>query len=134
MRFLTVLVSVALLGCVTAKVERLTPTVYPAISPDSVTIFADMTELTAADTIGYERVAMIFTKGTEGMTDHQALLRRARQEAAKLGANGILMMQFAEGGYSRLWGTHKPNQGDVIAIRWWVKPAGEPPPESATAR
>ena len=109
-----------LTACVTAKTEFLTPTRYAPISMDSVTIFMGAAEL-QADSIAYERVAMIFLKGSQTFTDQQAMIRKAREEAGKMGCNGIVVSTMVEGGYNRFWGTENPRQGTVIAIRWWVK-------------
>jgi len=103
-------------GCVSAKVTRLVPTVYEPISPEQVTVLVDIREL-LADTIRYERLAVINLSGDGGgMTDQTDLLNKAREEAAKLGANAIIIGGYSQGdamGYT-------PNEGSAIAIRYEV--------------
>lgn len=117
-------------ACVTAKIEQLSPNTYPPIPPEHVTVFMSPDEL-RADTIQYERIAMIFTKGSAEFTDNQKHLRKAREEAAKLGANGIIIQGTEPGGrYNWFWGTSSNREQSIMAIRWNVIPpdARQPPP------
>lgn len=113
MKRLTVVVIGALVtGCVTAKITRLVPTVYEPISPEEVTVLADISELDA-DTIRYERLAVINMSGVGGgFTDQTDMLNRAREEAAKLGANAIIFGGYTQG--------DSENEGSVIAIRYVI--------------
>lgn len=116
------LVTIAALvtGCVTANVTRLVQTVYPPNAPEEVTVLADISEL-MADTIRYERLAIINLSGDGGgFTDQTDMLNKAREEAAKLGANAILLRGYTQGDYNALWGTQSDNEGSAIAIRYWI--------------
>jgi hypothetical protein len=115
-RLAAVTIAALVTGCVSANVTRLVPTVYEPISPEEVTVLVDIREL-LADTIRYERLAVINMSGDRGgMTDQTDLLNKAREEAAKLGANAIIISGYSQGdsaGYT-------PNEGSAIAIRYEI--------------
>ena len=125
-----VILAVFLAACIRANTEFLSPRRYPPIEMDSVTVFIGAEEL-QADSIEYERVAMIeyervtmiFVNGSQSLTDQQGMIKKAREDAAKIGANGIVVSVMVEGSYNAFWGTESPRQGTVIAVRWRVKPA-----------
>jgi len=114
-------------GCVTANIERLSPVSYPPTSPESVTVFLDPGEL-RSDSIRYERLALIFTSGSSELTSSGSHVRKAREEAAKLGANG-LVVQSREAGGRHNWflGTTSPRESSAMAIRWWTTSAPTAP-------
>ena len=118
---ITMLVLVA--GCVSAQVTRLVPTVYPPIAPAQVTVLADISEL-MVDTIRYERLAVITMSGdSDGFTNQADMLNKAREEAAKIGANAIIMSGYTQGSSV----TFSSNEGSAIAIRYEiVRPANIP--------
>lgn len=110
------LVAIAALvtGCVSANVTRLVQTVYPPIAPGEVTVLADIREL-MSDTIRYERLAIINMSGDGGgFTDQTDMLKKAREEAAKLGANAIIISGYTQGG------DYTDNEGSAIAIRYRI--------------
>lgn len=116
-----VLLALLTTACVTAKVTRLgmSPTDYAPISPDEVTVLADISEL-EADTIRYERIAIINMSGSGGgWTDQDDMLKKARQEAAKLGANAVIISGYTQGDYNAFWGSSSQNEGSAMAIRYW---------------
>ena len=115
-RIAVLTVAALVTGCVSANVTRLVQTVYPPISPEEVTVLADIREL-MVDTIRYERVAVITMSGDSGgFTDQTDMLNKAREEAAKLGANAIPLGGYAQGD-AEGW---VPNEGSAIAIRYEV--------------
>jgi hypothetical protein len=118
-RALLLTLVVALSACVRAETEFLSPQRYSPIAVDSVTIFTGAAEL-EPDSIAYERLAMIFLKGDQSFTDQRDMIRKAREEAAKIGANGIVISTMAEGQYDAFWGVQGDRQGSVVAIRWWI--------------
>ncbi len=121
------LVTLVSTGCVTTNIERLSPVSYPPTSPESVTVFMDPGEL-RSDSIHYERLAMIFTSGSSELTSNSEHLRKARQEAAKLGANGLVVQSREAGGrHNWFWGTSSPRESSVMAIRWWTTSAPAAP-------
>ena len=112
------LVAVTLLatGCVTAKVTRLVPTEYAPVPPEQVTVLVDISEL-LADTIRYERIAVINLSGDD-FTNQAQMLTKAREEAGKLGANAVIMI-----GYRREFewlSDGIPDTGSAIAIRYEI--------------
>ena len=118
-RFAALVLTLLVVGCVSAKVTRLVSTVYPPIFPEDVTVLADISEL-YADTIRYERLAIINMSGDGGgFTDQTDLLNKAREEAAKLGANAILLSGYTQGELGDFWDS-SPNEGSAIAIRYEV--------------
>jgi hypothetical protein len=112
-------------ACVTATIHHLSPTVYPPVEVIDVTTFMSPDEL-LADSIAYERIAMIFTKGSSAFTDGGAHFKTAREEAARIGANGLVVQSAEQGGrYNWFWGSSTPRESSVMAIRWWVVPGGQ---------
>jgi hypothetical protein len=117
-----VVVGLALIvsGCVSAQITRLVPTIYPPISPDQVTVLVDISEL-MTDTIRYERLAVITMSGDGGgFTDQADMLSKAREEAAKIGANAIILGGYEQGDFDALTGASLANEGSAIAIRYTV--------------
>lgn len=99
-------------------VERLSQNTYPPVAPDDVTVFTSLGPL-CADTIRYEEIAKIFTNASEFVGD-QAHLRRATEEAANLGANGIILQATTTSWWDILvfdW-----RDQTFTAIRWAVIP------------
>jgi hypothetical protein len=88
----TVVAILILAGCASSHV--LVGTVRPPISPDQVKIYLHPPEK-------YEEVAIIdaSSRGSPAFTDQQKMdkaIARLREEAAKLGANGILLEGTAD--------------------------------------
>ncbi len=110
-------------GCVKASVQYLSPETFAPIPVDSVTIFMTPDEL-EADSIAYMRVAIIHLKGDQSFTSQESIYRKAREEAAKLGCNGLVIPTVEEGKTTWNWlsGTStSQRQAQAFAIRWWVK-------------
>lgn len=110
-------------GCVKASVQYLSPETFAPIPVDSVTIFMTPDEL-EADSIAYTRVAIIHLKGDQTFTSQESIYRKAREEAAKLGCNGLVIPSVEEGKTTWNWlsGTStSQRQAQAFAIRWWVK-------------
>jgi hypothetical protein len=84
----------------------------------------DVSEL-QADSIAYDRIAMIYLKGDQTFTDQEDLFRKAREKAAEIGANGLMFQSMTEGKYSWFWGTESPRQGNCMALRWRIIPPEE---------
>jgi len=125
-----------LTSCVSARIQRLSPVVYPPISAEQVTVFMDPGEL-RADSIRYDRVALIFTSGSSKMTSSDQHVRKAREEAAKLGANGVVIQTYDPGGrHNWFWRTSSNRESSVMAIRWSTVPVApvRQPAEVSTAQ
>jgi Bacterial Ig-like domain (group 2) len=119
------------IGCVAARVEQLSPTRYPPTDPEQVTVFMDPAEL-RADSIRYDRIAMIFTQGSSEFTSSDQHLHKAREEAARLGANGIVVQSHDPGGrYNWFWGTSSQRESSVMAIHWYTVPVTHVPSPGA---
>jgi len=121
-RYTLLALGLALVGCVTANVQTLSPKTYAAIPVDSVTVFLDVSEL-QADSIAYERLALIHLKGDQTFTDQESLFKKAREKAAELGANGVVFAGMEEGRTTWNWltGASTSNrQAQAFAIRWCV--------------
>jgi hypothetical protein len=116
MRWTVLMVALGCGGCVHASLTTLSPNTYPAISIDEVTVLADISEL-AVDTIRYERLALIHMTGSsDGLTNAEDLIRKAREEAAKIGANAIVLSGYEPGRVSTI------SEGSAIAVRYWIVP------------
>ncbi len=87
------LAGLALAGCVTSHV--LVGTARPPISPDQVKIYMQ------PPTVPYERIAILETSSRDSLAftaqgKMNAVIARLKAEAAKLGANGVLLQGLAD--------------------------------------
>jgi hypothetical protein len=105
------LLAVTAMGCVRSTTEILSPSRYPPTFPESVTVFISVADVDAQG-LAFERVAMLFVRATAEFTQENAIMRRAREDAAKLGANGIIMGNTREPGN---WGSDR--QERIMAVR-----------------
>lgn len=80
-----------LTGCVHTSVTRLSTEEYPPLSPSEVAIYLEEEDIPA----DYEKVALIYVEASERIGIDE-LYEETREEAAKLGANGILVIGFRE--------------------------------------
>lgn len=109
-----------LAGCVHTDVTRLQNATYSPTDPEAVRIFLDEGDIPGS----YEKVALIHTSGSNEFTSREKHVRRAREEAAALGANGILLKgvkgpsaadkavaAFVSSGFT-------DKEGEMIAIRY----------------
>lgn len=111
------LLAAALGGCVRSTTELLTPVKYPPTTPDSVTVYVSVADVEAQH-LAYDRVAMLFIRADASLTNENAIVRRAREDAAKVGANGVILGDTREPGF---WSSDR--QARVLAIRTQLKPA-----------
>ena len=115
-RYCSILVAVTAMGCVSSKTEFLSPARYPPTVPDSVTVFVSVADIDAQG-LAYERVAMLFISADARYTNELAIMRRAREDAAKIGANGVIL------GETREAGAWNPNRAArVLAVRTRPRP------------
>lgn len=110
---------VALGGCVSTNVTRLgAPVNYAPVAVDSVVVYR-----TAAQVPGrYEEIALLNSAGATDWTDEAQMVRSMRKEAAKLGANAIILDAMSEPGAgakvaASIFGTSAERKGRAIAIR-----------------
>lgn len=96
MRIFAVLaVALSLGGCVSTNSTRLgAPQTRLAIAPALVTLYR------AGDQVGrpYSEVALLNSSGDSVWTTEQAMFESMRKEAAKLGANGVILGPTKEPG------------------------------------
>ena len=111
------LLAAALGGCVRSTTEMLGPVRYPATTPDSVTVYVSVADV-EAQRLAYDRVAMLFIRADARYTNEAAIVQRAREDAAKVGANGVILGDTREPGF---WSADR--QARVLAIRTHPKPA-----------
>jgi hypothetical protein len=111
LQYCLILVAVTATGCVRSTIEVLSPSRYPPTFADSVTVFISVADVDAQG-LAFERVAMLFIRATAEFTQENAIMRRAREDAAKLGANGIILGGAREPG---TWGTDR--QERIMAVR-----------------
>jgi hypothetical protein len=111
LQYCFILVAVTAMGCVRSTTEMLSPARFPPTVPDSVTVFLSVADVDAQG-LAFERVAMLFIRATAEFTEENAILRRAREDAAKIGANGIILGAAREPG---TWGSDR--QERIMAVR-----------------
>ena len=75
-----------LAGCATGHATRLDSTPRPAIAPDSVRVYTTRANIPGA----YDEVAIVEADGATA-TSTDALIRKLREEAGKVGANAIVL-------------------------------------------
>ena len=89
----------------------------PALEPSEVTIYLEESDITGT----FEKMAVIDLSGASGWTDEKMIYEKARKEAAKIGANGVLFQEIEEAGTgervaSALFGTGADTDAKMIAI------------------
>jgi len=82
-----------------------------------VTVYLDESDIQGE----YEKMAIINLEGASGWTDESDIYRKAREEAAKIGANGVLFQSMEEAGTGEqvanaLFGTGSDTDSKMIAI------------------
>ena len=106
-------------SCISTSVTRLVDTHYAETRPESVRIF-----LSERDVPGpFEKLAIIYAKGSTSMTDQEQMLEKGREEAAKVGANGLLLNDIAEASQgaqvaATIFGTSTSRNGEMVAVRY----------------
>jgi len=130
MRNLLLLVLATSLACVSAKEFKQTTNVYPPTPKQSVLVFTDAAEVRRP----YETIGTIYAEGSSGWDKKEHdLVDKMRGNAAKLGANAIIVHEFnkntttAAKVSAALLGTNDLKL-QCVAIRFIG-----PPPAAATA-
>ena len=118
MRTAAILTAALLAGCVTVQTARLgTGVIRPAVTQDKVAIYRTTEQVPGQ----YEEVALMSASGDYSYTDEEQMFRKLREEAAKLGANGVILNSITEpttGAKVASWliGIPAERQGKAIAI------------------
>ncbi len=106
-----------LAGCVQTQATMLDNEYYPPVRPDDVVIY-----LSEADIDGeWKNIAIIHAQGDSQLTRESKMLRKARERAAEIGANGILIEEIKEPSAGaqiagEVLGTGSTRRGRIIAI------------------
>lgn len=118
-----VMVTLALAACgVSTSTIMLDPTPRPFVTPEHVRVF-----LTPDDVPGeYVRIAVIHAKADPSWNDEAKIVTKLREEAAKLGANGLILGEFVEPTTgakvaNALLGTNADRKVEAVAI--WLEEA-----------
>jgi hypothetical protein len=111
----------AYVACVSTKATYLDPAAprYAPVSPDSVRIFTDESEL---NNLEYIRVAIIEATASGEYTSQTGMYNAIRKKAGQLGGNGVLLPQINEPGAGAkiagaIFGTGTQRKGNAIVIR-----------------
>lgn len=109
---------VLLAGCASTDAVMLTGHKYPPIDPDRVAVFVSSSDAPAK----YTKIASLQTKGDHGLS-RSALIKSMKKEAAKLGANGVILGEEREASTgsqiaAALLLTQANDEIDAIAIRY----------------
>jgi hypothetical protein len=111
-------VLVALGGCVSTNATMLGgATTGPAIPPTSVAIYRTPAQVPRH----YTEVALLNSSGDSIYTDEKAMFTSMQKEAAKLGANGVILDNVKEPGSgakvaAAIFGVSAQRKGTSIAI------------------
>lgn len=127
-RALSLVLVVMLVGCVTTNVIPLAGNnVHPALQPSDVDVFVAENDIP----FPYEKVAFISAEGSSTWTNEKEMVEAAKKEAAKLGANGIVIGQILEPSAGAkvagaIFGVSAERKGRLLAV--YVKyPPGKAP-------
>jgi hypothetical protein len=113
--FLTLILLLA--GCVQTQATMLADFDLPPVHPDDVVIY-----LSESDIVGdWEKIAIIHAQGDSQLTRESNMLRKARERAGEIGANGILIEDIKEPSVGaqiagEVLGTGSTRRGRMIAI------------------
>ena len=122
-------------SCVATSVTQLSTKRYERLRPHEVRVFMTEEEIPGR----YEEIALITAEGDSAWTDHRDMLDKARQEAADLGANGLLVHHMeAErselNSAQSMLGMAPSRYGKMVAIRvFWTPKNPAPTPEEQAA-
>ncbi len=106
MRASKVWIALAAVSCASTRAEMMPDArTLPAICPAGVAIYPDSTQIGKP----FQEVATLISHGSLLLPDQNAILDSQRQEAAKLGANGVLLL-------IRTVNEPSGNSGTAIAI------------------
>lgn len=113
--------AVLLTACVSTNATVLNKSMTrPPIAKDSVVIYSSADKVPGK----YDEVALLNSKGDESMTNERKMYESMRKEAAKLGANGVILQETKDPGTGSkvahmLIGTSSNRQGKSMAIYVW---------------
>ena len=116
---IALVVAVLTTGCVQTQHTLLNPAAqtHPAICADGVAMFTDSSRVGKP----YEEVALLNSTGSQAYTSEAGMLNSQRKDAAKIGANGVILQGTRDAGQgaqvaSALFGTPANRRGHALAI------------------
>lgn len=116
--FLPLAALLLLAGCVQTQATLLDGTTYPPVHEDDVVIYISEDDIPA----DWKPIAIIHAQGEAQWTRESQMLRKARERAGELGANGLLIEDINEPSAvaqvaGEVFGTGTTRRGRLIAIR-----------------
>lgn len=107
-----------LAGSVQTQATLLDGTTYPPVDPADVVIYLSEDDIPA----DWKPIAIIHAQGEAQLTTESKMLRKSRERAAELGANGLLIEEIKEPSAAaqiagEVLGTGSTRRGRVVAIR-----------------
>lgn len=109
-----------IVGCVTAEATMLANESYEPVPVEEVTIYLSVDDIPGE----FEKIAIINAQGSSTMTKKKQMYEKAREKAAEVGANGVLVGEDAIDEPSTgaeiagaVLGTGSTREGEMIAIR-----------------
>src|SRR5215475_8952353 len=106
-------------GCVATQATMLRPSAhYGPVTPAQVQVFLREDDIKTP----YEKVAIIYAQGEATMTDEVQMIAAAKEKAAQVGANGIVLSKIDEPSAGAkvaglIFGVAVMRRGEVIGIR-----------------
>lgn len=106
-------------SCVSTNMIRLgAGSQYDPVPVETVAVYRTADQVPGK----YEELALLNSKGASGWTNEAQMLKSMRNEAAKIGANGIVLDAMSEPGAgakvaAAIFGTSAERKGRAIAIR-----------------
>jgi hypothetical protein len=120
-------IAILLTACVHTNATVLNKSLTrPPIAKDAVIIYSSADKVPGK----YDEVAVLNSKGDESMTDERKMYESMRSEAAKLGANGVILQETKDPGTGSkvahaLIGTSSNRHGKSMAIYVWPAASAE---------
>lgn len=118
MRFAAILLSLAIVACVSTNVALLDTSVhYTPVCKEGVIFYLTRDKAPAT----YKEVALLNSKGASGWTNESQLVESMREEAAKIGATGVILNDIKEPGTGEkvaaaIFGVTPERKGKALAI------------------
>jgi len=111
------LLTVVFWACITTQVTRLNQNEYPPGDPSDVIVYLTPEDIKSE----YEKIALIHMQGEGSWTNEQQMFEKAKQKAATLGANGIILAEVNEPSEGSkiagaIFGTGTTRRGHVVAV------------------
>ena len=89
---LLIVISLLFTACVSTHALKLSSVSHPPLSSDSVQVYVSEDEVKE----NFEKVATIEVKGSSIWKTKEALLKRLKEKAGAIGANGIILLDVKD--------------------------------------